>query len=263
MEVPRLGGGAPFLVTIRRHATARRMILRHYPPGGRQAGLVLTLPPRVSLAAAQKFLLTQRDWMARQVAASLNHVPTTPSVFPFAAGVVIPILGIDHKICLADASLVPQPSEKFRIGRIQARDGMIHIAAPPEFLSDLLTVYLKNRSRQELQSRTDAMLTRLAELRSDAAAFAKNPVKISIGDATTRWGSCSSRQNLRYNWRLIFAPPDLIDYVVAHEVAHLVEMNHSPRFWAVVERLIGDHRPHRAWLKANTKRLFSYGRPAG
>jgi predicted metal-dependent hydrolase len=86
------------------------------------------------------------------------------------------------------------------------------------------------------------------------------PSRITVRDTASRWGSCSSARTLSFSWRLILAPDFVLDYVVAHEVAHLREMNHSPRFWAHVKALVGDERPHRAWLRAEGAKLHAFGR---
>lgn len=74
---------------------------------------------------------------------------------------------------------------------------------------------------------------------------------IRIGSARTRWGSCSARGGLNFQWKLILMPPEILDYVVVHELAHRIEMNHSPRFWAQVEKILPDYRQRRQWLKEN------------
>lgn len=81
---------------------------------------------------------------------------------------------------------------------------------------------------------------------------------ITIRDQKTRWGSCSSKGNLSFSWRLILAPPKVLDYVVVHELCHRMEMNHSPRFWALVESIMPDYKTHRKWLKENGEKL-SFG----
>ena len=92
-----------------------------------------------------------------------------------------------------------------------------------------------------------------------AARIGREVARSNIRDTKSRWGSCSGQGNLSFSWRLIFAPEWVIDYVVAHEVAHLAEMNHGPRFWRLVESLSPDSAAARAWLKRHRSRLFSYG----
>lgn len=81
--------------------------------------------------------------------------------------------------------------------------------------------------------------------------MAVQPVRVSLRDQKTKWGACSSRGTLTFNYRLVMAPPEVLDYVVVHELAHLTELNHSARFWAIVERHCPSHRAHRRWLRTN------------
>lgn len=85
--------------------------------------------------------------------------------------------------------------------------------------------------------------------------------RISVKDQRTVWGSCTRAGNLNFNWRLTMAPPEVLDYLVVHELAHRAQMNHSRRFWEVVERVCPDHREHRRWLRKNGKSLYSAPRP--
>jgi len=84
-------------------------------------------------------------------------------------------------------------------------------------------------------------------------------MRVTVRDTKSRWGSCSSTGNLSFSWRLVFAPEPVVDYVVAHEVAHLAEMNHGPRFWKLVRSLTPDTATPRAWLKRHRSELLSYG----
>lgn len=81
--------------------------------------------------------------------------------------------------------------------------------------------------------------------------------RMSVKDQRSLWGSCSRKGNLNFNWRLVLAPIEVLDYVVIHELAHLKEMNHSPRFWTIVRQWSPDYRSHRRWLRLNQKQLFS------
>jgi predicted metal-dependent hydrolase len=109
----------------------------------------------------------------------------------------------------------------------------------------------KRVARDTLQTRTDVHLRTLGQ----------RPVKLSIADPKSRWGSCSPHnRSIRYSWRVVMAPPAVIDYLAAHEVAHLVHADHSPAYWAVVQRLVGDHRPFRKWLRENGPALHAVGR---
>lgn len=91
------------------------------------------------------------------------------------------------------------------------------------------------------------------------ASIGAAPGRITMRDPRTRWGSCSANGNLGFSWRLVLAPEFVLAYVVAHEVAHLKELNHGPRFWRLVERLIGDPEPARRWLRAEGPDLHRYG----
>jgi predicted metal-dependent hydrolase len=117
----------------------------------------------------------------------------------------------------------------------------------------------------------EARRTLLERTAVHARALGRPMPAVAIADPRGRWGSCTPPRRrgfgaslavgrVRYSWRLILAPPAVLDYVAAHECAHLIEANHSPRFWAVVRGLIGDPRPHRAWLRANAARLHAIGR---
>ena len=109
---------------------------------------------------------------------------------------------------------------------------------------------LKRLARDTLGERTEVHRT----------ALGQKPVTVSIGDPKSRWGSCTpGRRTIRYSWRVVMAPPAVIDYLAAHEVAHLVHADHSPAYWSVVERLVGDHRPYRKWLRDHGPALHAVG----
>jgi predicted metal-dependent hydrolase len=113
-----------------------------------------------------------------------------------------------------------------------------------------LVDWLKREARRDLE----------AAVARHVAALGKQPFALRVGDAKSRWGSCSARRVLTFSWRLILAPPHVLDYLAAHEVAHLAEMNHGARFWALVRQLDPKHEAARTWLKRHGGDLHAVGR---
>lgn len=224
--------GAQVTVTVRVHARARSYRLS-LPHSGKP---VLTLPPHGRWPEAEAFLLRHRNWLA----ARLNRAPEGASL---AEGSILPLRGVDHRIVAT--------------GRIRGRvegadmDGerVLLVPGEPAHRARRLTDWLKDEALADLSERTTFHAGRL-----DVTVKA-----VRIRSQSSRWGSCSSSGNINYNWRLILAPPFVLDYVAAHEVAHLVEMNHSPAFWATVRRTLPDMDRGRAWLKAHGRQLMAYG----
>ena len=111
-----------------------------------------------------------------------------------------------------------------------------------------VAAFLKVRARDRLAAASDHYAARLG----------RSYRSLSLRDTRSRWGSCTADAGLMYSWRLIMAPPDVLNYVAAHEVAHLAEMNHSPDFWALVAKLMPDYLRHRRWLKSQGHVLHGY-----
>jgi predicted metal-dependent hydrolase len=226
-----LADGTRLALRIRRHGAARRMTLRLAPADG---AAVLVLPPGVSERAALAFARDRADWLASRVAA------LPPSV-PFTENAILPLLGTDRRLVAA------APGQR----GIQFDNETISIPGRPEHFARRVRDWLRRTARHEIESRAHPMAARLG----------KSIAAIRLGDAKTRWGSCSAKGALRFSWRLVLSPPAILTYVVAHEVAHLAQMNHSPAFWRLVETLAPDTRlPARAWLKRNGAALLRYGR---
>ncbi|WGH80100.1 M48 family metallopeptidase [Jannaschia ovalis] len=217
--------GAPHIaVRLRRSSRARRMALRVGRSDGR---VTLTLPPRMDLAEARDFVESQAGWIARQVAA-------VPAPLRVAVGGYLPLRGRE----------VPLVAGSGRSARL--RDGAI--AVPDDARAGpRVKVLLAALARTHLAEAVDR----------HAGALGRVPGKLTLRDTRSRWGSCSSRGDLMFSWRLVMAPPEVLDYVAAHEVAHLRHMDHSPRFWAQVEALMPDWRPKRDWLRAEGARLHA------
>ncbi|MCC2112386.1 MAG: M48 family metallopeptidase [Hyphomicrobiales bacterium] len=226
-------GGRSITVALRRHHQARRLKLSHDPA---QRRFVLTLPARGRLDTALAFLDAQSDWIGtcleRQIAPQ-----------PFRDGAVVPLRGVDHRI-------VHRPGRRGTVWR-ETDDALplLAVAGKAPFLARRIEDYLRREARADLAA---------AAARHGATLEVK-PTAIRLRDQKSRWGSCSATGVLNFSWRLVLAPPDILDYVAAHEVAHLVEANHSPRFWALVDRLIDDPATARAWLKEHGRALHAYG----
>jgi predicted metal-dependent hydrolase len=222
----------PVPIQVKRSERARRMSLK-IDPSQRMATLVL--PPRVSERVAMAFIADHIGWLESRLAA-------LPTPIPFLPGTEIPLLGEAHLL---------QSSPGARRG-VWIEDGTIQVSGPLEFFSRRVGDFLKAEAKRRILARAEAMT---AQLDLDFKS-------VRVGDPKSRWGSCNSRGTLAFSWRLVLTPDPVLTYVVAHEVAHLKEMNHSPRFWAWVKSLTPDYEKQRRWLKTNGAALYRYGMPA-
>jgi predicted metal-dependent hydrolase len=220
--------GAP--VAIRVSPRARRLLLR-MDAATRRFDLVL--PRGLPAETALRFLEAQRGWIEARLDA-------LPIAVPFTEGAVVPIFGVPHRIRRADDPAAPLVAV---IGR------EIIVRAGREPVARRVRDHLARLAARELAGRAHRHATRIG----------KKVTRITVRDTKSRWGSCSAVGSLSFSWRLIMAPEPVLDYVVAHEVAHLVEMNHSPRFWKLVHVLVADPAAQRAWLKRHRAELLSYG----
>jgi predicted metal-dependent hydrolase len=227
-QVAALDLGTP--LSIRVSPRARRIGLRI---DSAERKLELVLPPGVPTAHGLRFLATKRQWVTARL-------ETLPERVPFEEGAIVPVLGEPHRI---RRELNPDAPP------VVIRDGEIRVRADPMHLARRVHTHLAALAGHELARRARRL----------AARIGRNVAAVRVRDTKSRWGSCSGGGNLSFSWRLIFAPEPVIDYVVAHEVAHLVEMNHGPRFWRLVESLAPDSAAPRTWLKRHRSRLFSYG----
>lgn len=214
---------------LRRHPRARRLGLRLSGDG---AGLIVTLPPDAPLAAALAFVDQNQRWIEERLA-------KLPPRVPFVEGAVIPLRGAPHR-------LRHRPGPKARIG---AAEGWLDIeGGGPEFAARL-TGWLKGEARRELT----------AAARHKAQRLGRPLGRVGVRDPRSRWGSCAANGNLSFSWRLILAPPTVLDYVAAHEVAHLLVPRHDATFWRVTADLTEDVEGARRWLRRHGPGLFGYG----
>lgn len=224
---------AAVAVTVVRHPRARNYNLR-IKESSRQA--VLTMPRRGSLHEARAFAERNAVW----IAVRLSRLPTP---VPFAPGSSIPLHGIPHAI-------EHRPKARGTVWT-EERGGLaiLCVTGPLEHLRRRIADFLKREARRELAEAS----------RRYAAILDVKIGRIGVRDTGSRWGSCSFEGSLSFSWRLVLAPPYVLDYLAAHEVAHRVELNHSRRFWRVVERLVPEWRRAEAWLKAHGNGLHRFG----
>ena len=229
---------AIYPVSVRRHPRARRYTLR-IRTATREA--VLTMPPRGSLKEARAFAHKHGGW----IAARLGRLPVA---VPFRHGTIVPIRGVDHRIDHRRGARGTVWSEI-------APDGgrLLCVAGEAPHVERRVADHLKREARRDLE----------AASRRHAGELGLGFKRVSIRDPSSRWGSCSTTGVLSFSWRLILAPGFVLDYLAAHEVAHLVEMNHSPRFWRTVIAMCADTRRAKAWLDAHGLELHRYGLAQG
>ena len=218
----------PARVRLAVNARARRIGLRIAADGE----VVATAPSARSLPQALAFARDRSSWITERLKAR-------PAGATLEPGAIIPLRGAPTRLEVAPGR-----------GAARLEPGGIVSGGEGETYARRVLRLLQAEARADLAAATARY----------AAALGRPAPKLSLTDARTRWGSCSpARGAVRYSWRLVLAPPAVLDYVAAHEVAHLVEANHSPRFWAVVTRLYGDPRAARAWLKADGAALHAVG----
>lgn len=235
VSTPRLMALAavPVPVEVRVSARSRRLSMR--VDSVRNVVRVST-PPQVSDADIQRFIGRHLEWLQQRLSA-------VPPRFTFQDGALVPILGVDYRIRhLAGQRLAPRLM-------VEAGQPLLVVGGEPAFLNRRVTDFLKAEARRQLAARA----------RLKAAALGAKVTGVSVRDTRSRWGSCSASGRLSFCWRLILAPDAVFDYVVAHEVAHLKEMNHSPRFWELCASLTPAVEGPREWLRVNGARLHAYG----
>jgi len=227
-------GGSHVRIRLRANPRAQRYLLRL--PADR-SGPVLTVPKGGNLTRAEHFARQHIDWLVERLQDRPDHVA-------FAPGDIVPLRGEDHVI-------VPTGKLRGLVSLGQTGDGFPALLVPgaEDHIPRKVTSWLKTQARTDISERAGL----------HAATIGKTIAAISIRDTKSRWGSCASNGRLSFSWRLILAPPEILDYVAAHEVAHLREMNHSARFWRLCEELAPQTPSARLWLKENGQHLHGFG----
>ncbi len=230
-RLPLDGGGA---LRLSVNPRARRISIRI----DTRAGEAVAVAPRERLLVdAVAFARSRANWIAERLSARPEGAPLEP-------GATIPVHGVPTRLEATGTAGAARLTE-------DADGPVIRSGGEGEAFGRRIESLLKRLARQALLERTETHLL----------ALGQKSVRVSIVDTRSRWGSCSPHnRSIRYSWRVILAPPAVLDYLAAHEVAHLVHADHSPAYWSVVHRLVGDHRPFRAWLRAHGAALHAVGR---
>ena len=223
-------------VRLRRHRQARRYTLR-IQAATRE--VILTIPPRGTLKEARDFAQKHGGW----IAARLGRLPQAA---PFADGVVVPLRGVPHRIA-------HRPGARGTVWIETDADGerLLCVAGQAPHIDRRIGDFLRREAKRDLEA---------ASLRF-ARELGLTVQRVTVRDQSSRWGSCSTTGVLSFSWRLILAPSHVLDYLAAHEVAHLIEMNHSAKFWRLVQRLCPGHERAKAWLDVHGADLHRYGLP--
>ncbi len=221
-----LPGDPPIPLILRRSARTRRISLRISQLDGR---VTLSMPSRLPEREALDFARAKESWIRK-------HLDARGADVAVGLGAEVPVGGRMLKVVAGGGR------------RVELAADSIAVPGPEDRVGKRLGAYLKEVARDRLAGASDDYAARLG----------KSYNRLTLRDTRSRWGSCTSDGGLMYSWRLIMAPPEVLDYVAAHEVAHLAEMNHSAAFWAHVERIYGDYKGPRKWLRQQGSDLHRY-----
>jgi predicted metal-dependent hydrolase len=223
-------------VEVRRHPAARRLTLR---VSNTRRWVVVTLPAQCRMEEADRFLRSHLDWVRERLG-------SVPEPVPFVDGAIIPLRGVMHRLRFIGPR---SGGAVVRIGTGAGAIPTLEVAGRAEHAPRRLTDWLLGQARADL----DACVAKYGR------QLGVRVRRICLRDPTTRWGSCSTSGLLSFSWRLILAPAQVLAYVAAHEVAHLREMNHGPKFWKLVGRLMPELDTARRWLRHDGADLHRYG----
>jgi hypothetical protein len=224
--------GRRVAVTLIVNPRARHVSVR-IDPTRRQA--IATAPSRRHLKRAAQFATERAGWIAHELARLPQGVLLTP-------GAMAPLRGVEHALVFEHGRAGP---------RVEAGAPPLLITPAPDLalFESRLMRFFKDQARSDLTHR----------VATHAETLGVKPVRLQVKELRSRWGSCSIDGVLSFSWRLILAPPFVLDYLAAHEVAHLKEMNHSRKFWAHVRRCMPEFEAGRAWLHEHGCRLHAVG----
>lgn len=224
------GRSAPATVTVNRRA--KRLILRVDPVAGR---VLVTAPSKRAIPEALRFAQTRAGWIKLQFEEG-------GAARPFVDGGECPYRGVRHLV-------VNEGGPRAPVRVMGGERPVLQVGGDPAHLNRRLVDWLKREARKALEERA----------RFFADKLERKITRISVRDTRSRWGSCTHDGALSFSWRLILAPPEILDSVAAHECAHLVHLDHSPAFWRTLESLGVDEKASRAWFERHGPQLYAWG----
>lgn len=207
-------------IKIRRHARAKHFVLRVSSDV-----IQLTIPTKARLRDAGAWVREKIDFVEREIAAA-------PEPKPYQEGAAVPVLGIERTLVMGGPRGGLLTATELQVTDLAQCERLIRKAAHAACTDEVQRYW------------------RLLNV---------PPAEVTVKSMKRRWGSCASDGSTVFNWRLAFAPYDVLRYVAAHEAAHRIHMDHSPAFWDVVKQISPDYRRHEAWLKKRGAELFAYG----
>jgi predicted metal-dependent hydrolase len=228
--------GLETTVEVRRHPAARRLTLR---VSQTRRAVIVTVPARCRIDEAGLFVHRNLAWVRERLG-------DLPELMPFKDGMRLPVRGILHRVRFEPRR---GRSGVVRLETSASGEPTLIVQGDADHCPRRLRDWLYSQARRDIDKR----------VMFHAARLGLKPKRIALRDQASRWGSCSSRGVLSFSWRLILAPAAVLDYVAAHEVAHLAEMNHGPRFWALVRKTNPGMEQAKAWLTAHGLELHRYG----
>jgi predicted metal-dependent hydrolase len=253
-----LPGGA-LAMTLRRSARARRLRVTVDPA----RGVIVTVPgvrrsERDALALATPFIAEREDWIRSHLARAAAERSRLGAGGPLGDGSVVRYRGEPHHVRVrtrglraGSANAGAASARRSHVERVGADEGdllLVSLAAGERrALALVLEAWMRARARQAV----DAAITR------HAPALGVSPTRVTIRDTRSRWGSASRAGRLSFSWRLVLAPPDALETVVVHELAHLRVFGHGPDFWALVADRMPEHRTWRRWLRSHAAELHA------
>ncbi|NDW03965.1 M48 family metallopeptidase [Jiella pacifica] len=234
--------GGPLPLTVRQNPRAKRMIMRIAPGGG---GLVVTVPRGMAARKIREFLDRHRGWVEERVSRAPDRVVIAPGAIVPLRGEATLLVHRGGRLVTRLEALVSEAGQRAPTDPHQ----QLLVGGTPEHFSRRVLDYLRREARRDLE----------AAVKTHAAVVGLEPRGITIKDTTSRWGSCTHDRRLAFSWRIVMAPPSVLDYLAAHEVAHFREMNHGSKFWALCRELCPEMEAGKAWLKRHGSGLHAVG----